>query len=560
MNRKQRRLATKQVKRDQPPPSPGGAATDTVAATLTEGLRRHQAGELAQAEALYRQVLAAQPDNPDAIHLLGTTAYQKGDYEQASSQIEQAMVLRPDDPAFHNNLGNVRNAQGRFEEAAGLFARAIALNPNDAGAHFNLGNAMHKQERLEDAAEHYERTIDLRPDHVSAHNALGNVRKAQGRLGDAAAEYEKALEINPAFAGAHNNLGIIRREQGQLSEAIAHYRKAIDCDAKFALAHVNLAQAFLAQDKLDEAAEHCEIALAIKPVFALAHRCLGNVRRDQRRFDEAVTHTEKAIAIQPDFADAFTYTTLGRVLANMGRREEAAAAFGRALDCDPSDETPRHFLAALMGETTKIAPRRYVKDLFDSHAAAFDRQLVDDLGYNAPAFAFDAVAAVVGDNARFRNTIDLGCGTGLSGLAFRPVSDHLSGVDLSPGMIEEAKQKNVYDAIHEGDVVEFLNKTDDAFDLFVSMDVFVYLGDLTNVFNSMKRKSLDRSYVAFSVERCDGDSYVLRDTGRYAHSPAYIARVAGDHGFDIRLNRPVNLRKQRGKWIPGDIYVLQRRA
>jgi len=241
-----------------------------VAQVLQQALAHHQAGHMPQAEALYRQALAAEPLNPDALHLLGVLAYQVG----------------------------------QLAAAVDLIARAVAVNPAFAQAHYNLGIALKDQGRLEDAASAYRRAIAVQPDYADAHDNLGNVLLDLGRAEEAVPCYRRAIALRPGNPVTHNNLGIALKQAGQLQEAATAYRQAIALKPDYVEAHNNLGNALKELGQLEEAAQCFQRALAIRPELADAHSNLGIVLLAQGRADEAAQAYERAIALNPDFAEA----------------------------------------------------------------------------------------------------------------------------------------------------------------------------------------------------------------------------------------------------------------
>ncbi len=135
------------------PGPPGGGS----AALLNVAIAHHQAGRLKEADAAYRQVLAAMPKHFDAMHLLGVVALQTGRLDDAHALISDAIALNPKFAAAQNNLGNVYLRQGRLDDAQACFERAVKLQPGFGDAHFNLGNQLRRQGRLQDAATHFRR-------------------------------------------------------------------------------------------------------------------------------------------------------------------------------------------------------------------------------------------------------------------------------------------------------------------------------------------------------------------------------------------------------------------
>jgi predicted O-linked N-acetylglucosamine transferase (SPINDLY family) len=213
-------------------------------ATLSEALataqQHHAAGRLQEAEAIYRQILAVEPNQADALHLLGVIAHQVGQHALAAEYIERALGLVDNNAGFHNSLGEVHRACHRLPEAVACYRRALALLPDRAETHNNLGIALKDLGRLEEAVACYRRALELNPDYAFAHNNLGNALLAQGKLDEAAACFRRALELKPDYPHAYNSLGNVLKTQGELDEAIACYRQAVRLRPAFPEAHSNL--------------------------------------------------------------------------------------------------------------------------------------------------------------------------------------------------------------------------------------------------------------------------------------------------------------------------------
>lgn len=228
-----------------------------------------------------------------------------------------------------------------------------------------------------------------------------------------------------------------------------------------------------------------------------------------------------------------------------------------AVEIDPDFSAAKHMVAALTGKATKIVSRKYVKDLFDKYSTRFDRHVVEGLEYRTPALLKERLLGLFEDDVRFRNVIDLGCGTGLSGMQFRSISDRLNGIDLSSKIVEVARDKGIYDALQVGDIIDIMDESDEKYNLFVAADVFVYIGDLKSVFASVQNCSSSGAYFVFSTENSDENSYILRKTGRFAHSRSYIHELAKEHIFAIEVCEAAEIRWERGQWVVGDLYVLK---
>jgi protein O-GlcNAc transferase len=193
--------------------------------TFAQAVAHHQAGRLAEAERLYRQVCAADPKHFVALHRLGVLAHQLGQPD-APDMLARAAALNPDVSEVHNDLGVVLGAGGRFAEAATAFERAVALRPDYAEARANLASALRRLGRTEEAVAQYERVAALAPNSAGAHNNVANAMMELGRLDAALGYYEKALALAPDFAPAHYNRGVALRGQSRFAEAAAGFERA----------------------------------------------------------------------------------------------------------------------------------------------------------------------------------------------------------------------------------------------------------------------------------------------------------------------------------------------
>ena len=230
----------------------------------------HVAGRLAEAEALYRQVLARSPDHAKALHLLGALACQVGHLEASIELIGRAIAIDPAVAHYHVDRGEAYRRAGRLEEAVAGYQRAIALKPGLALAHSNLANALWGLGRLDEAMIAAERAIELEPGSAEAHNNLGNVLKDLGRYDEAIAAFGRAIELQPGFALAHNNLGCALFARGDPEAAIAAVGRAIELEPDRAEAHSNLGHALKEVGRIDEALAALRQALALRPDLAKA--------------------------------------------------------------------------------------------------------------------------------------------------------------------------------------------------------------------------------------------------------------------------------------------------
>jgi Flp pilus assembly protein TadD len=247
----------------------------TIPQAFEVAFQHHQSGRLAEAEAFYRQILAAEPGHIDALHMLGLLAGQVGRPEVAVDLLRQVIALRPDFAGAHSNLGNALRKNGLLEQSVAAYRQAIVLKPDFAEAYNNLGTALYDMGHLEEAIASYHHATALRPNYSEAYSNLGFALKEKGCLDEAIAACRQAIAITANSPEAYSNLGIALYHKGQLDEAIAAYREAIALKPNYPEAHSNLGNALQDEGRADEAIAACRQAIALKPDFPEAHQNLG---------------------------------------------------------------------------------------------------------------------------------------------------------------------------------------------------------------------------------------------------------------------------------------------
>jgi tetratricopeptide (TPR) repeat protein len=304
-----------------------------IQATLRSALSLHQAGRVAEAEGLYRQILGRAPRHADALHFLGLAAHQRGQHAEALALMDEALRAAPDYAACHSNRGNALLALGRVDEAIGAFRAAIARKRDFADAHLNLGNALERKGLAEDAIASYRRALRTSPNSPETHYNLGRVYAGQGRLDEAGRSYRRAVALRPDYVDALFNLGNLHQATGAAAEAIDCFQRVLALRPGHAPAHNNLGAALERAGREDEAQASYRRALALQPAFPEAHNNLGNVLLAAGRTAEAIASYEAAIAARPDYAAA--HNNLGNALQAAGRLDEAIARHDRALALQP---------------------------------------------------------------------------------------------------------------------------------------------------------------------------------------------------------------------------------
>ncbi|HXD86920.1 MAG TPA: tetratricopeptide repeat protein [Urbifossiella sp.] len=306
---------------------------------FAQAVSRHQSGDAAGAEALYRRVLEASPRHAGALSNLG-------------------VILARTNP----------------QEAVQLYSAAIAANPQQVDSHFNLGNAYRKLNRPQDAVNAYRAALAIAPNNARAYLNLGLAVSDAGDWASAIDYFRRAVAIDPQFPDAYNLLGDALFRTGHLDEAIAAFRDFIVQCPDEARAHHNLGLALASQGDYDGAIPELELAAALKPNYPDAHNSLGVALEAVGRADEAQEHYQKATELRPDYADA--WSNLGTSLTEQGRIPEAIAALKKSLEIRPEPRTGDNLLLAYC-YASELSPA----ELRDEHVA-WAAQYTDSL---APA-------------------------------------------------------------------------------------------------------------------------------------------------------------------------------
>jgi predicted TPR repeat methyltransferase len=270
----------------------------------------------------------------------------------------------------------------------------------------------------------------------------------------------------------------------------------------------------------------------------------------------------QAVEAAPGFAAG--WFALGETRAKLGDGAGAAAALREALRLDPRDSHGAALHLARLGAADPEGAMSpcYVRTLFDQYAPRFDGALVEGLGYRGPERLLDAVARAraLSPAGQFGTMLDLGCGTGLAGAAFRRRVRHLTGVDLSPGMIAQARAKGIYDRLETGELLEFLAAERAArrrYDLVMAADVFVYLFDLGPVARAVAEVLNAGGLFAFTVETHDGDGVELGEKLRYRHGAAHVRAALTAGPLQLVELAPVATRIESGGTVPGLLAVAR---
>jgi tetratricopeptide (TPR) repeat protein len=300
---------------------------------FTRALALQQSGQLAEAEPLYRQILAVVPGDFATQLLLGILCATRGRNDEALALIEAALALDPQSELALLNYGNVLGTMGRNDAALAAYDRALAANPASVDALNNRGVLLWNMQRWGEALASYDRALALNPAHAEAHNNRGNVLQDLNRLDDAMASYDRALELRADFAQAHNNRANALRKLKQLDAALASAGRALAIQPDYADAMHNCANILLDMQRPDAALANFDAVLAMAPRHAPAWNGKGRALHRLRRFGEALAALDAALSINPASAEALN--DRGNTLQELDRLDDAVASYDAALRLKP---------------------------------------------------------------------------------------------------------------------------------------------------------------------------------------------------------------------------------
>lgn len=376
-----------------------------------------------------------------------------------------------------------------------------------------------------------------------------------GFLDKARARYLQLLDYFPEVPVLHYNLGLIFYEHAEHQKAMESFTLAAKFDPQDLDIMFNLALSQKKLGDLEEAISTFRRVLKEDPEEVDTLYNLAGCYRELHRHEEAIDTYLNLLQIAPDHVSA--NNNLAYIYHFTGDKEQALYHYNRLLEIDPEHNSARHMVAALSGVSVSSSPDSYIVEVFDNYSETYDKSLVQELEYCVPETLRGVLDRTLQKRKWFRRGLDLGCGTGLGGEAFGDIIEMFDGIDLSQKMVGLAAEKSIYRQLYCMNIADFLDSTEDRFDFFLAADVFAYVGDLTETFTLLKKSATDQALFCFSTEKNDEEGYRLQDSGRFAHSCTYIEELAQATGWGVLASIAEGLRKEKGVWVKGDLWVLQ---
>jgi predicted TPR repeat methyltransferase len=497
----------------------------TNAEQLALGAHFQNLGNLGRAEVVYRQLLDGDGNDLNAMYRLAV----------------------------------VWQLQGRNGDAVALYQRLLRARPDAAKVYNNLGLAYAAQNRLADALTCYQHAIRLKLDFAEAFNNLGNLHSEQGDAVSAEVALRHALALQPCYPAAWINLARLCGKAHRFEEAERCFREALAQQPGNATILNGLGNTLLEQGKWHAAGDCFSEAIRLHPTDAEAYFNRARILSSQQRWPEAAASLQTSTELNPDNAEA--HCLLAGILHwHLHQLAEALPRYQRVLELAPEDAKARLMVDALRGQTTLTqVPAGYIHAVYDLAADQFDASS-SARGECNPALL---QAALTPSPTGGLDIIDLGCGTGLCGVCFRPSARSLRGVDLSPTMLAKARARGIYDALTEGDALLALQANPQPCDLVVASDVLCFYGNLMPITRAVANVLRPGGHFAFTLDWHQGpEDFRLTPWVHFAHSLQHVANIAAENQLrQVRVQHAhfPGYPAAPGKQAIGLVVVLQRR-
>jgi predicted TPR repeat methyltransferase/Flp pilus assembly protein TadD len=483
---------------------------------------------LADVCARHHGLVAALGDNPAQVTMLrrlGLALWRDGQIADAAAVLDAAVSLQPTDPRLLAELGAVLFAAGRKAEALQALQRSTSLDAMQLQTWINLACLYQDMGSVEQSEDAFRAALMLDASSVQALAGLGLLLAEQQRNREAVHLLAAAVAYGMDDPAVYACLGQTCFVVGEFSMACDAFAKAMGTLAN----HPPIVRKY-AEARLVAGLVSGSLDAAMKATAEI----IGN---DTAELDDICRRAFQTLCV---YGPA-----------------EAALRLGEALlVSSPQDAIVTYHMDALRGRPHVRTPDAYLKECFDRFAPKFEHQLVSVLGYRIPELA---CALLAKSGQGFVSALDLGCGTGLAAPLLKSLGvGELVGVDISPRMLDKARERRLYSRLIEAELLTYLSGSHETFDLVVGLDVVVYFGDLSELFTAVARRMASGGIFAFSYETSAVGGYCLLPTGRFAHGPSYIEQVAGEEFIRVK-RKQTTVRLEAGHPVLGDIVLLRRR-
>ncbi len=526
---------------------------------LEQASQLAQQGQIQPAVQLCQSILAADETCAPAYSIMGDILRRMGNYQSAEKFLDLALRFDENNPGYRIQKAQTLYSQERVPEALQEIEAVIARFPNHAVAYLLKGDFLINLKRYDEALSAFN-MVRLLEDMPGLSEHIGLCYMEQGKLEEAEKAFSDTIERMPEYFRPYALIGQIKLRQGNDDDAEGYFEQALERNPSDYQSWSG--KGSIARNRKDDAmAQVCfQRAIQANPAHYYPYYIMGVFLQQSKRVEEAEPYLRKAVEMHSAFIPA--QQELANNLFNRGMRQEALEHIEAVLKAYPDSVSFQHMRAGIIGETPENAPASYVSELFDGYADMFDEHLVGGLGYKTPTLMAQALAQVMAQQGAARTDLsfmDLGCGTGLGAAAYKELTGWREGVDLSAKMVDKAREKHLYDALHVGDVVECLTQASREYDLIAACDVLVYIGNLEPLFAAAAGKLTPGGYFTMSVENGDAFApFALRPSGRYVHAASYLEQLAASQGMKLCHKELTAIRTENYEPVEGYIFIFQK--
>ena len=514
--------------------------------SLLDAQNLHRSGRLPEAARAYHDFLRTNPKHFEALMSLGLIYFQTAQYEQSQYLLGEALRI---DPYAVNALcfrGLALMQTKRHEAAIAAFDKAIEIKPDFMEAYANRATALSEMGRYTEAVVAFDHLLSMEPNHALTWNNRGNALIALERIEEAIKSYDTALALMP-----------------ELPEATGNRRQAIDAlrgtNSRVADGAYTKGVLLMREGRFQDAVTAFDEAILIRPAFVDALSNRATALSELKRYDEALEGFDAALAL--DAEHAISWNNRANALGAMKRFEEAVDNYDRALQLSPTFLQARDNRQNALFELKrgKRCPPAFMRNLFDDFASHYDDTMLEKLQYRAHQHLRTLADRVLSRPAPWR-ILDLGCGTGLVGDAFKDLAagGHLAGLDIAEKMLEATQRRGIYNELILGDLETVLHGPGPAFELILAADTMIYLGDLAPTFSGVAKRLEPEGFYIFAVESMADGEWLQTPANRFRHNIEYIKAEAERAGLVFVDAMDCTLRFEANTPVAGLAVALQK--
>lgn len=515
--------------------------------SLLDAQNLHRMGRLPEAARAYHDFLRKNPRHFEALNALAMIYFQTEQYEQSQYLFGEALRINPYDINVLCFRGLALMKVQRPDAAITAFDKALEIKPDFIEALANRATAFLEMGKFEDALAAFDQLLAIEPNHPLTWNNRGNTLLALERVEEAIKCYDTALALMPGLAEATGNRrqvlntlkgsnssfadsaytkGVLLMREGRFHDALTAFDEAIEVRPGFVDALSNRATSLSELKRFEDALEAFDMALAIDAEHTISWNNRANTLAAMKRFEEAVTSYDKALQLSPTFLEA------------RDNRANALFELKRGKRCPPA----------------------FMRNLFDDFSSHYDETMLEKLQYRAHQHVRTLAERVLPRLAPPWRILDLGCGTGLVGEAFKDLAagGRLSGIDIAPRMIEAARARGIYDELILGDLETVLYAPEPSYELILAADTMIYLGDLGPTFFGVAARLEPEGFYIFAVESAADGEWQQTPANRFRHSTAYLKAEAERAGLVFVDAMDCTLRFEANTPVAGLAVALQK--